>query len=1004
MSNLPDIATCSVTASYQTNKATAAGDYLIIKPTEVSLSFMRYIPVKDDRKKFFVWPQREKETRYAVENVPPIQGWSYRPTVVREGYIYVYFETNVDLFKEFKIEALGGLTNIVSDLSEDIRLPQEERSTRYLCLSIDDVVWIAYSEYQFSASYIQKLRSDQTLRERRMQKFDATVWADNRTAPDCYTVDEIDAYFPLADYATPPEKKDAYGSYYLAPGMNMEIEDQIHVQQWVSYFNNVEAIEENPDERDEVFFCLHDPLGCADELTTSLNESWMEMEAIIQSIHTGINKHRIFKYLGTGKNNPIDRKDKDELRQLSCLINSTNMLYQACFSSEEMQDDYGDKLDIERIELILGLKERQEARDEINVRRKWITDFLRTNYYLDVEEEFKANGEIGISYGKQRFASYNVFKWTPIKRDAFLNLPSVNKRYQKNDVGASFVTEIFEKSVKHHELLNTKTILDLSSDPGNWAKFIASAEAVIDLSEEFVKQQPQRVLSIVETLNTTQVQVNGSVVTVFTAERIESIMRRRIPSALTEDLTSINQTLSERFLEVFDGTDDIKIYQIVFTQEFETAVQRNSGVFNKIDGFLGSVKWAQFIQKLAGLNLALSIGGFFDWTKKSKGEKLVALLNCAGGLAGVFEARYLLKGARVGAVSQRTSRFMIGMSIRFSAIGYALGSGVDLTQSIINFSEKDYDAATAYGIASLCGAIAATGLFAAPLVSTGAIAAGSALAVVASPAVIAIAAIGAIGLGLFAAFYLEDNPLEQLVKNCLLNDMGGLFSFKLNEILREIKEGSAAEVVQKHYNYRDYLSGKGFERWADFEALYESVTDVLNGSRIDIRREEVSKTTNSWGTSTTKTYATEIVADIRFSLFIEGISYLEMEAYLVPNGLQPQLIPLDYKIDTSLNTKDKSTIVKRIVIDIPPDYEKSEFPYGYVLFLYRVDIFNNGKYVHPIDKGTKRRYVGARCNINNSTSLIPTGMGAVITPDYEAFNMLFGKHIKIATHHEIINW
>ncbi|PRY90004.1 hypothetical protein [Marinilabilia salmonicolor] len=92
-------------------------------------------------------------------------------------------------------------------------------------------------------------------------------------------------------------------------------------------------------------------------------------------------------------------------------------------------------------------------------------------------------------------------------------------------------------------------------------------------------------------------------------------------------------------------------------------------------------------------------------------------------------------------------------------------------------------------------------LFASTLLSTGAIAAGSTLAVVASPAVIAVAAIGAIGFGLFAAFFLEDNPLEQLVKNCLLNDMGGLFTFKLNEVLREIKEGSAAEVVQNHHWY-----------------------------------------------------------------------------------------------------------------------------------------------------------------------------------------------------------
>ncbi|PRY89997.1 hypothetical protein BY457_1284 [Marinilabilia salmonicolor] len=144
-----------------------------------------------------------------------------------------------------------------------------------------------------------------------MQKFDGPSWVNNRKATDCYTVDDVDAYFPLADYETPPEQKKSHDSVFWTPGTINNWEDISAIQQWKSYYDNVEAIEENPDERDEVFFCLHDPLGCADELGIELQNKWNFMEALIVAMQTGLDRYVTLKEIVKGAKNPENVGSKD---------------------------------------------------------------------------------------------------------------------------------------------------------------------------------------------------------------------------------------------------------------------------------------------------------------------------------------------------------------------------------------------------------------------------------------------------------------------------------------------------------------------------------------------------------------------------------------------------------------------------------------------------------------------------------------------------------------------
>ena len=78
---------------------------------------------------------------------------------------------------------------------------------------------------------------------------------------------------------------------------------------------------------------------------------------------------------------------------------------------------------------------------------------------------------------------------------------------------------------------------------------------------------------------------------------------------------------------------------------------------------------------------------------------------------------------------------------------------------------------------------------------------------------------------------------------------------------------------------------------------------------------------------------------------------------------------------------------------------------GFVLFLYRVDLYNNGKYLHPLNnKNGNPRYIDAKCDINQTASTTPTMYGPVPSPDYEAFNMLFGHHIRFGEKEEVLSY
>jgi len=163
-----------------------------ILPPKVKLNFLRYTLVDKNQNSFW-YPEKDAPKEHYPVDAPQIDGHKYITTLLRPGYLYLTFENKPNLFKEFKVLIGGNLTNIISDLKKDIREPKGMATTSYYMIDKEDTVWVCYSEFQWSADFIRKIRSDSKLKEKRMQKFVAADWICNKNikAFNFYKEDEM---------------------------------------------------------------------------------------------------------------------------------------------------------------------------------------------------------------------------------------------------------------------------------------------------------------------------------------------------------------------------------------------------------------------------------------------------------------------------------------------------------------------------------------------------------------------------------------------------------------------------------------------------------------------------------------------------------------------------------------------------------------------------------------------------------------------------------------------
>ncbi len=956
MNEIPNIATCEVTAVYNNGEAEAEGAVLTIKPTTISLSFMLYLLAKNNRKSSFTWPQREQATVYSPSGAPNIDGYTYKATTPREGYIYIHFENKPDIFKEFKVDITGKLTNIVSDLQEDVRKPKERKSSRYYCISNKDIVWIAYSEFQWSSSYVKKIRdkNNQELREKRMQKFDATQWKGNHNASDAFTVDNIDGYFPLDDDDKAPQKQENNGEVFWTPGEIKSSLDSGKIQWWKTYFDNVEALEDVPDERDEVFFCLHDPLGCADELAIDLDDRWKDMEALIIAIQTGIDRKVALNDIVNGSKEPNDIVSKDRLKQIEKMHQSLLLLYQSGFCSEENVDKYGDSLDRKRIELLLGKDDRANIRAKIaNVKEQFVV-LLKSDYYIQAINEYLSQIDDVKLIGKNRKSIHiSNLQYRLNTKDHVFNLAEENKRIlDKQDVGIEYFKEEFDA---RKGILFDPVSVDVKQGGDSFDRVVLTWNTIVGGISDFVKKYPQYLQTKIDMLNEVRIFRNGEVVLdkCFDLSTVNKIVHNKKPFLdAGRQMMNITEELLEdtKFINAVDGSLT-SIEQVTISQKFNAAFQREGKLYDLADHLTGSLVWNRFVTRISFVNM----GSALLQLGKSRGINYETLKNSLGvlsSLSTVVETQVtykILSKKLSNEISEEVAeKLMKGLPRRACVVGVWLSAGVDAFDSGLNFYRGDIDAAAMQAVAAILGTIGGVGIINEwnPIGWIATLAAGT-------------------GFALLAIFF-EDGPLEELCKCCQFRQKKSFVFFDSDDF---DYNGTIEGSISFHYLNTYLMVKKGYLDLGDYSVLYKRISDILFGGTVTIESKPNIVSSRTVGPTTIQEhFKKELYVNVHFSMAKMFIADIDLQIYLFPHGFNSGQLPI-------LLTKEKDKGNYRLIpqndsqaeffvalFDIPEEHQHIPSIHQWrtqaeIIVLCRC---NDNSHMFPIDEDNKPRYIAVR--------------------------------------------
>ncbi len=763
-----------------------------------------------------------------------------------------------------------------------------------------------------------------------MQKFDTTEWIDTRGACDAFPVNKIDAYFPEDDEGKTVERPDA--------------------QKWEEIFSRAEQ-EDTPEEMANVFFCLHDPLACADELNAALIYSWQKMEALIITMQTGVDRKEVLEQIVLGKKKPENLADSQKLQEAEMMHKSLLLLYQTGYCSADNVKKYGSNLDKDRIEQLLGKAERKALREDILTHKNNLVNFLNDEYYTaSIDEYTLQTNDVKLS-GKARKAIHlGLLQFRVNAKDHVYNLAEENKQIAKQqDAGLALV----EKELKDQQgILFEKIDIELKTGFDVMNRILLTWNTIKDGFCELAQKHPKFLTSKVNMLNGIRIFRNGELVVdeVFHSTPIQKIVTGRKPF-MKEGLQMVN--ISEKMLEkrslITAASSIEEIEQIIITEQFDIAFHRGGKLYDLADKLSGSKVWGRFITGIAVLNFARGLYELFQ-KEESYFQQGKKVLNAFAGGAAVLET-----GSTLNILSRKISKeiteeiadeLLKGLPKRACVAGIFAGAVVDGIDSGMNFYKGDNDAAAFQALAAMAGTLGGVGLLMEwnPVGWVASLAAGVLFATV--------------------AIFLEDEPLEELSKNCQFRQ-DKKWIFWDSDTLDF--DGALEEVIKHHLKEGGNMVSGGFDGYKKYSGLYEKITDILFGGTVLIEAKPHIVSSRTVGPTTIREYfKKELYVNIQFNMAKMAVVEPDLKIYLYPNGFREGERPIllhgdegNVRIITQENPQSDFFVA---LFDIPEEHQhipdKGQYrTQAEVLVMCRCKDY---AHTFPIDRNDMPRYVAVR--------------------------------------------
>ncbi len=443
--------------------------------------------IKDNRPEHFTVKQHSTDENtvtlnevevLSLEELPNLENFHVARTAVNPGYIYLINDEDPDDYYELRIDESGQLQHVLWEYNKDEngeyldqREPSGEKSD-YKLVEPGKKLWIAYSPVQWSRQYHHELNTRAEKREKRMKLIDCSGIrkGEEDNHENVVPFKDVKAVFP----------KDHPRAFALKGMLH-----QIHADEKKQDSSGDNEVFE------DMFVSLHDPLGCALDVSEITSEKTLQLQATVQSIQSGETIQQAYGRLLNG--NLEAPKPDEEYQQLFTLaLTCYQMVYNEDdtilkydggspgwfnFSDRHSHDPrplhttyynstsnslstrkntghIGYGLDYQKLEGILGIKERNTAREHVLNYREDLGKVLSSGYIRTHLDDYLGNHPERVLEGRNVMLDIiDSLSYHPYKHDRHLML---RKDYVEKDKWVHWVYEAIDdnpsENIKNKEV------------------------------------------------------------------------------------------------------------------------------------------------------------------------------------------------------------------------------------------------------------------------------------------------------------------------------------------------------------------------------------------------------------------------------------------------------------------------------------------------------------------------------------------------------------------------
>ncbi|WP_438712777.1 toxin VasX [Aquimarina muelleri] len=835
-----------------------------------------------------------------------LENYSYQRTTIKDGYIYIFDEDNRDWHTEYEVSHFGNLTNITWDdpqnknsdgTYKDTRIPVNrdlKRSTTYHVVPKKGTkIRVCFSPVQWSADYHNKVRISEQLRSEKMLLVDCTGIPKNskNTLVDVQSCKDVLAHFEY-DQNT----------------------EAMWLQQKLKEITDDEK-QQKDDLYEDMFVTLHDPWRCADTICKGIDTEITYLKAIMVSLQTGKSPDAIFSYLQNNEQVPVENTKKH--KQTQYLHRLAQLTYDFVYNDHENTEKYNTNLvksiaanvaldltigeylrpfiekngvEKSKLEKLLAVTERKKQRDSINTYRDDLGNFMKSDYYQDIAEDYLNSIADNIEDAKGIIAEHTIaLGQYPNNYDRHLDLKTT---YQpKNDTWHKIIKETLYNATptllaKSTQILDHKIALEdiitlslTKKTVSNMRKILKAYADHGDFKGGYTALALHGKVSYIRNKHSREVSFKFRALKNFDEYLLEN--KKQLRLELGGKKISLKQYKKNWFIEyekmtaksaqAFIDEGKVKIELKNAPKKFENEIKNfyHSGALAGVLLIIESIFWAE---------------AFHKWNKDSGIKNDVVLsgasIKLGAAITRLAEETKTYEKLFKKEIADEFKRYGKVLSVFSSAITiYSLGKS-----ALTSYSYRDTDAAVAYGVAT-----GLSGVFLAADIS----------AVSASFGGTAFLTLGfwpaaLLGGAIIASIYLinkylKDTELEGYFKNFPLSDYA--LPPKPNELPYTYANRLLVNVSKTIQDTDKY------QVFRDVEVAFVELADMLTPNHITtevfLPKDQLQRAANKpYHTSlhyidTRTLYATRFKVHLFAAHACSNDDDLEIKAWLYPNGIQP---------------------------------------------------------------------------------------------------------------------